>query len=176
MLVAYMETCVTNFIFKKICSKNGSKIKIFEFIKRFDLNLTYSKSLCICYISVQNAFGQSDCMIFKSNTSLEQSDDFFSILIYKFMKIKNWLKNTAVSEVKNGCGHFGPRILKLAVSQDEINEIHWLFAWWYTFRKAKSYYHNYWVELIEKGTLKSAIFNEWIDELSWLFASWCKLW
>ena len=89
MLVAYMETCVTNFISKKICSKNGSKIKIFEFIKKFDLNLTYSKSLCICYISVQNAFGQSDCMIFKPNTSLEQSDDFFSIMIYKLMKIKN---------------------------------------------------------------------------------------
>ena len=44
------------------------------------------------------------------------------------------------------------------------------------FRKAKSYYDNYWVELIKKGTLKSAIFNEWIDNLSWLFASWCKLW
>ena len=65
-----------DFIFKKNCLQNGSKIKFFEFIKRFDLNLTNNKSLYICYIAAQNALGQPDCMII-SNTSLEQSDEIF---------------------------------------------------------------------------------------------------
>lgn len=78
MLVAYTRMSVTklDFIFKKNCPQNGSKIKFFEFIKRFDLNLTNNKSLYICYIAAQNPLGQPDCMII-SNTSLEQSDEIF---------------------------------------------------------------------------------------------------
>ena len=71
-----MSVTKLDFILKKIHTENGSKIKFFEFIKRFDLNLTDNKSLYICYIAAQNALGQSDCMII-SNTSLEQSDEFF---------------------------------------------------------------------------------------------------
>ena len=69
--------------------------------------------------------------------------------------------------VKNGCGHFGPRTLKLALSQVGISRIHKLFACGYKFRKGKSYDANNWAGMVENGcgylsrkTLKSAISNK----------------
>ena len=39
------------------------------------------------------------------------------------MQIKSWLKNIGVGVVKNGCGYSGLRILKLAVSQELIEQM-----------------------------------------------------
>ena len=39
------------------------------------------------------------------------------------MELKSWLKKIGVGVVKNGCGHSGLMALKLAVSQERINEI-----------------------------------------------------
>ena len=44
--------------------------------------------------------------------------------------------NILVSLVINGCAHSGCRILKLAVSHEEINEINWFLVCRYKFRKA----------------------------------------
>ena len=73
-----------------------------------------------------------------------------------------------------GCEHSGHRTLKLAVSQEVINGINKSFAWWYKFRKAKSYCDNYWVCLIENelglfihGNRNSSVCQEWIVELTW---------
>ena len=44
------------------------------------------------------------------------------------MEIKSWLKNIRVGVVKNGCDYTGPRTLKLAVSQREINRINWFLV------------------------------------------------
>ena len=52
---------------------------------------------------------------------------------------------------RNGCGQFGHRTLKLAVSQKRIDEMNWLFAWWCKFRKAKSYFNDFWVGMVKNG-------------------------
>ena len=74
---------------------------------------------------------------------------------------------------KNWCGLLGLGTIKSAVSQEWIDEMSWLFACWYKFRKAKSYFNNDWVGmvknewgLIDHETLKSHISHKWFDELS----------
>ena len=77
----------------------------------------------------QNALDQKYCRIFKSNVSLEQNDEvaWFFACLYKFMEIKSWLKNIWWGVVKNGCGHSDHMTLKLAVSQEGIDEINGFF-------------------------------------------------
>ena len=52
----------------------------------------------------QNALGQSDCKIFKSNLSLEQKDEkaWFFACWYGFMEFESSLKSIEVSMVKSG--------------------------------------------------------------------------
>ena len=78
--------------------------------------------------------------------------------------------------VRNGCGQSSHRTLKLTVSQKWIDGMNWLFACWCKFRKAKSYFTDFWVGLVKNGcghlvheTPKSV---EWVYELSWFFACW----
>ena len=75
----------------------------------------------------QNALGQSDSRIFQT-VPLEPNDEiaWFFACWYKFMEITSRLKNIGESMIKNGCGHCGPRTLKLAVSKEGINGINWL--------------------------------------------------
>ena len=105
----------------------------------FGKNLRYSKD--------QNALGQSDCKILKSNSSLEQNNEiaWYFACWNKLMEIISWLKNTGVGVVKNGFGHSCCRTLKLAVSQEGNNGINWFLACWDKSRKAKSYCNNCWV-------------------------------
>ena len=57
------------------------------------------------------------------------------------------LKNIGADVVRNGCGHYGLRTVKLAVSQEGINGINWflvhknsgkpkvsliIFGWWWS--------------------------------------------
>ena len=53
------------------------------------------------------------------------------------MEIKSWLKNVGVGMVKNGCGQSGHKTLKLAVSQEGVNEKNLFFACWYNSVKLK---------------------------------------
>ena len=46
------------------------------------------------------------------------------------MEIKSWLKNVGVGMVKNGCGQSGHKTLKLALSQEGINEVNVFLACW----------------------------------------------
>ena len=50
------------------------------------------------------------------------------------------MKDVELGMIKNGLGHSGYSTLNLAVSQEGISVINWLFAWWYKFIKAKSYF------------------------------------
>ena len=52
----------------------------------------------------QNALGQSDCKILKSNLSLEQKDEkaWFFACWYRFMEFESSLKSIDVSIVKSG--------------------------------------------------------------------------
>ena len=86
-----------------------------------------------------------------------------------------------MSLVKNGCGQLGLRTLKLALSQEEINSINWFLVWWHRFRKAESYFNNFWVVVVKNecdlqgyGTLKSAVSQKQIYELSLFFWCWYK--
>ena len=47
-----------------------------------------------------------------------------------------------VGLVKNGCSHSGHKTLKLAISWKSIDETNWIFAYWYKFREAESYFNN----------------------------------
>ena len=97
------------------------------------------------------------------------------------METKSWLKNIGVVMVKKGCGYSGlgtnlavsqggvnwinwflakkgcglsgHGTLKSAVSQEWIDEMCWFFACWYKFRKAKSYFNNYWVGMVKNVKL-----------------------
>ena len=75
--------------------------------------------------------------------------------------------------MKNGCRLLGVGTLKSAVSQEWTDELGWFFASWYKFMKAKSYFNNYWVGVVEngrglkdRGNLKPGISYKWFDELS----------
>ena len=77
--------------------------------------------------------------------------------------------------VINGRGLLGLGTLKSAVSQEWIDEMGWFFACRYKFMKAKSYFNNYWVDVVKNGrglkdcgTLKLGISHKWFDELSGL--------
>ena len=72
----------------------------------------------------------------------------------------------------DGRGLLGCGTVKSAVSQESIDKLSWFFACWYKFRKAKSYFNNYWVDivknardLIEHRTLKPSVSHKWFDEL-----------
>ena len=41
--------------------------------------------------------------------------------------------------------------LKLAVSQEGVDEINWFFARWSEFRKAKSYFRDFWMGVVNNG-------------------------
>ena len=60
----------------------------------------------------QNALGESDCRIFKSAISHEQSDEKAWFCWYRFMDIKSWLKNMGMGMVKNGYDHSSLRTVK----------------------------------------------------------------
>ena len=127
----------------------------------------------------QNALGQSNCRIFKSTISLEQSDENSQFLTwYKLMEIKNalkilkwaWSKMDVATQSQDSKPDF---ILR------KNFRINWFLLYWYEFQKAKSYYNNVWVLVGNNGflglrTLKSAVFQEWIDGRSWFFACWYK--
>ena len=73
--------------------------------------------------------------------------------------------------VKNGRGILGLGTLKYAVSQEWIDEMSWFFAWWYKFRKARSYFNKYWVDmvkneqgLIDHETLKLGVSHKCFDD------------
>ena len=54
-----------------------------------------------------NAYGRSDCRIFKSTVSLEENDEkarFFACW-YRFMEIKSWSKSIVVGVVRNVFDH-----------------------------------------------------------------------
>ena len=74
--------------------------------------------------------------------------------------------------VKNGRGLLGLGALKSVLFQEWIDGMGWFFALWYKFRKAESYFNNYWVGmfkngrgLVDHGTLKSGVSHKWFDEL-----------
>ena len=91
------------------------------------------------------------------------------------------IENIGVDMVKNGHSHCSHRTLKLAVSQEIINGINWFWLCLYKFRKAKSYFNNFWVVMVKNGhgvlglgMLKSAVSQKWIDEVNWFFVCWYK--
>ena len=72
----------------------------------------------------QNPCGQSDCRIFKSTLSPQESDQkawLFSCR-HRIMEIKKWSKNIGVGVVKNGCVHSGLRALKSAYLKKDLIE------------------------------------------------------
>ena len=82
--------------------------------------------------------------------------------------------------VKNGCNHSGHRTPKLAVSEIGVYGTNCFFAYWYKFRKPKSYFNSYRVQVVKywhdvgSWTVKSAVSQEWIDELNWCCVCLCK--
>ena len=140
MLETHMKLCMTAGFFGKTflpskIGKMGQKCFFFVFIRKFGhssvLNLFFNETLhyllCSCTnfifgenIKIKIALNQSDCRIFKS-----------TFCMYKFTKIKNW-NFFWVGMVKDGCGQFIPRYLKLTLIEEWTDEINWC---WYKFRE-----------------------------------------
>ena len=79
--------------------------------------------------------------------------------------------------IRDGCGQPGHRTLKLTVSQEWVDGMNWFFASWCKFRKAKSNFNDFWVDMVKIGhghlvheTLKS---SEWVYELSLFLPADC---
>ena len=68
------------------------------------LHKSYTWEKSVSWDMGQNALGQSDCKIFKSNLSLEQKDEkaWFFACWYGFMEFESSLKSIEVSMVKSG--------------------------------------------------------------------------
>ena len=101
---------------------------------------------------------------------------FFCMLIQIQKKLKVYQFFFGWAWSKNGSGQSGHGSLILAVSQERIDVMNWFFTCCCKFRKAKSYFNDFWVGLVRNEfshlvheTLKSA---EWIYGLSWFFACW----
>ena len=72
---------------------------------------------------------------------------------------------------------------KIGCISKEMNGINWFLVFWQKFRKAKSYFNNFWMVAIKNGhgllglgTLKSAVSQEWIDELVCFLLADTNLW
>ena len=62
----------------------------------------------------------------------------FFVCWYRLIENRSWLRNIGVGLVQNGCAQSFLTTLKLAVCQEEMNEVNWFFVRWYKFMKAKS--------------------------------------
>ena len=63
------------------------------------------------------------CVIFASLKGWNRLISWMLIRIQEY-----WFENVGAGMVANGYGHSGHRTLKLAVEQERINGINWLFA------------------------------------------------
>ena len=80
--------------------------------------------------------------------------------------------------VRNECNQSGHGTLKLNVSQDWIDEMNWYFACWWKSGKAKSYFNDFWVDVVKNrhGHLVQELlkFAEWVIELIFVCWMWCN--
>ena len=80
--------------------------------------------------------------------------------------------------VRNECNQSGHGSLKLNVSQDWIDEMNWYFACWWKSGKAKSYFNDFWVDVVKNrhGHLVQELlkFAEWVIELIFVCWMWCN--
>ena len=64
---------------------------------------------------------------------------------------------------KNGrglaLGQSDCRIFTSDISQERIDELAWVFAWWYKFRKCKSWVNNSLVDIVENVLFKKGCFT-----------------
>ena len=78
-----------------------------------------------------------------------------------------------MGKVKNDFDHSDHVTPKMALSQEPINEMSWFFWKLIPFRKAKSYFNDFWIDkvkdyndLLGHGTLKPVLCIEWTDEFN----------
>ena len=69
----------------------------------------------------------------------------------------------------------------MAVCQGEMNRINWFLVCWYKFKKAKSYFNNFFVVVAKNesgflglGILKYVVSEESFNEMDGFFACWYK--
>ena len=160
--------------------------RVFEYLRKcshFFLHLVYNESLYYSpYTCANPTLGNLFPEIWTKMPLVNQIAGFlnqlylqnkmikkpvFCACLYRILETKSWLKNIEVGLIKNGRDHFGPRALKFAVSQEEINGINIMeeisLVCWYKFRQ-KRYFNNFWVvlvknrcELLGLGFLKSVV-------------------
>ena len=170
-------------------AKNGPKrclvINIFKiccllkfYICCFPVQIPYLRKIWFLRFGLKCSLSQPDCRISKLNFLQNKLMKWPYFLHDDTNSWKlGWLKNFWMDMVKNGCGHSGHWMLKLALSLESRNKIKWFFACWYYFRKVKIYVNYFWVGLVKNDhgilvceTIKSVVFQKWIYELSWSFA------
>ena len=55
------------------------------------------------------------------------------------------------ASIARGLGLVGHRAVESAVSQEWFNEFSWFLVYWYKFRKAKSCFNSYWMDILNMG-------------------------
>ena len=109
---------------------------------------------------------------------ISRTNQLNSLIFYMVTKnsLKSWSKPFGVGTVRDGWDQPGHRTLKLTVSQELVDGMNWFFACWWKFRKVKSNFNYFWVNVVKIGRghvvhedLKCA---EWVHELSWFFVCW----
>ena len=132
---------------------------------------------------VRNCCGHLGHETLKSAVSKEWVYEFFACW-FKFTYIKSWSKiflgghgqKCAWSVWSQDSDH---RTLKSTVSQELTKRMNWYSACCCKFKKAKSYFSDFWVGMVRNWcgrlgheTLKSAVSKEWVYEFSRFFACW----
>ena len=91
---------------------------------------------------VKNGCSHSVLKTLKMSRKNEWNKLIFGVLI-QIQETESYFNIFLVVVVKNVRGLLGLGTLISAVSQELIDEMSWFFAYWYKFRKAKSYFDNY---------------------------------
>ena len=173
------------FFGKTLCSQDGQKRVFFEIIGKFGLsfflNLSYnlfcSETLSYYLCSCTNPILGKNLVpeIWTKMISANHIAGFLNQLYLqkKLMKWSDFLHaDTNLQKLKTNWIFFVQKLVwslwsqdsKIAVSQEWIDGINWFYAYWYNFRKVKSYSSDFWVsefknwwDLLFHWTLKSAV-------------------
>ena len=85
---------------------------------------------------------------------------------------KRWYENYRSDVFKNrwglALGQSDCSIFTLAISQERIDELAWIFAWWYKFRNSKSWVNNSLVDIVKNAFFKKVCFIYRDNILKWI--------
>ena len=105
---------------------------------------------------IKNGCGQSCDRTLKLTLSEEWTSWINWFFACRFTKIKSWSKIYWVGMIKNGCGQCGHSKIDCISKLNRWNNL--IFACWYKFRKAESWFNHFFDGLCQKWQF---LFSSW---------------